>query len=141
MGQEHSASEDTRSAIERHQTHYAQDMGRIAESQMDLADVAPGAFDGYAQMRKSIMGPDAVGRLPLKYRHIVVSALDCAVGNLGGAENHAKRAIKAGATSQEVADALVCLVMVCGMPTWGQYGRKAVRAARAAEAGDENLNP
>lgn len=125
------SSSQTITALARHSKHYRETMGAVPESLREMAEIAPAAFEGYSVLRHSLLGPDREGRLQRKYRHLLCAALDCANHNLKGAENHIKAGIRAGLTPSEVADGMLLLVITCGTPAWGQFGRHVTKTARA----------
>jgi alkylhydroperoxidase/carboxymuconolactone decarboxylase family protein YurZ len=114
-------------------------MGYMPDSIADLERVAPDVAEHYVGMREQLLAEPADGAgLPLKYRHLVMAVLDC-VGHHGfGSKQHARAAVRAGATLDEVRDALLLPILTNGMPTWGNYGRHAFAAAQEAlEATDD----
>jgi alkylhydroperoxidase/carboxymuconolactone decarboxylase family protein YurZ len=127
------SNDDTERAIAAHTDHYVQSMGAIPPSLRLLAEEAPAFFDGYSRMRSWALRDDAEGVLPLKYRHLLCSLLDCAGGNLNGATNHARAAVRRGLTVDEYRDAAVLLIITDGTPTWGEMGRKVLETLRGAE--------
>lgn len=110
--------------------HYVETMGGVPESLSALAEESREVFEGYSELRMWLLRPDDTETLPLKYRHLMLSLLDCAGGNLGGARNHARAAMNRGATAPEVRDAMLLLIIACGMPAWGGFGRRVVDMAR-----------
>jgi alkylhydroperoxidase/carboxymuconolactone decarboxylase family protein YurZ len=114
--------------------HYIETMGEVPPALREFAELAPAAFAGYSAMRAWILREDQEAALPLKYRHLIVAAVDVALGRVDGAENHAHAALRAGATADEVSDAMFALVLACGMPAWGHGGREVVALARQVEA-------
>ena len=117
--------------ISRHIQHYEATMGSLPPSLRQLAEEAPGFFDGYSSMRKWALREDSEAALPLKYRHLVCSILDCAGGNLGGAINHARAGVRQGLTPDEFRDAAVLLVITNGTPVWGQTARIVLETLRS----------
>jgi alkylhydroperoxidase/carboxymuconolactone decarboxylase family protein YurZ len=117
--------------ITRHMPHYEATMGSLPPGLRQLAEEAPAFFDGYSTMRKWAFRDDAEASLPLKYRHLVCSVLDCAGGNLSGAINHARAGVRRGLTPDEFRDAAVLLVIANGTPVWGQTARIVVETLRS----------
>lgn len=58
-----------------------------------------------------------VGPLDAKAAHLVQLAASAAVRSEGGVHSHARQAIKAGASAEEVRHALVLLIPTIGFPT------------------------
>lgn len=131
------SKEEYAGVISKHEDHYVSTMGAIPPGLVDLASEAPGCFDGYSEMRRWIFRDDADADLPLKYRHLIGAILDCSNGNLEGATNHARAAMRRGLTIGEFRDAAVLLIIACGTPAWGQMGRKVLAELRSDAQGEQ----
>jgi alkylhydroperoxidase/carboxymuconolactone decarboxylase family protein YurZ len=57
--------------------------------------------------------------LPIKVRELVCIAILCHRGMEGAAADHAKRALKNGATMQELLEAIETMIIPGGAPTFG----------------------
>ncbi len=55
------------------------------------------------------------GVLPLKYKLLIALALDASHGAAGGVNSLARQAMRAGATKEEVAEALRVTQYICGI--------------------------
>jgi len=69
----------------------------------------------------------------LKFKEILYVVLDSITNNTEGAIAHARAAIKVGATTEELAEALIIMAMLTGMPRLEVVGTKAFRAAEEEE--------
>ena len=125
---------DSDEVLAAHRAHFDATMGEVPESLEQLAAEAPAYFHGYAMAREWLLRPDEDAALPLRYRHLLCSILDCANGNLGGALNHGRAAARNGLTADEYRDAAVVLIITRGTPAWGAYGRKVLAMLREEEA-------
>ena len=104
----------------------------------DYADVLsrykPEALEAYFALRSSVMKDvRAGGALPLKFKEILYVVLDSVTFNTKGAVAHAKAAIRAGASTKELAEALIIMVLLTGMPRLEVVGTKAFKAAEQQE--------
>lgn len=69
----------------------------------------------------------------MKFKEILYVVLDSITNNTEGAIAHARAAIKAGAKTEELAEALIIMAMLTGMPRLEVVGTKAFRAAEEEE--------
>jgi AhpD family alkylhydroperoxidase len=103
-----------------------------------LAEHAPYAMEGYYHMRQGVFTDPAESHIPRKYQELLVVAMDCAIHNRWGVEAHTRAAVKAGATMEEVTEAMVLSIMVLGMPNFRNMGYYALLAAEEAMEEYEN---
>lgn len=116
--------------LKRHAHHYSSDMGALPEALQQLAEYAPGTFDAYSHMRSDLLKSEAEGgKLPLKYKHLILAVLDVQRDEPIGMNNHIRAAMLAGCTADEVTEAVLLGIIVNGMPAWGKIGRKGVEFA------------
>lgn len=95
-----------------------------------LSRYNPEALESYFAMRSSVMKDvKDGGALPLKFKEILYVVLDCITYNTEGAIAHARAAVDEGATTKELAEALVLMAMITGMPKFEVVGTKAFKAA------------
>lgn len=119
--------------VERAKQHFIDLLGNLPEPIRCLDEHAPEAVAGYMRTRDFIYaGPDT-GGLDLKTKELIYVVLDTATGNLAGAKNHLGAAMRAGLTVRELAQALVQVMTVCGITTWGQTGYKVLDHAAEIE--------
>jgi len=60
--------------------------------------------------------------------------LDTATSNGAGANNHLRAAVEQVLTVPELAEALIQVMNVCGITTWGQTGYKVLDEAKRSKA-------
>lgn len=124
------SSVDTRDAIGKHADHYKTMGPSMPEALVDLARHAPEAFDAYSAMRANLLKtPEQGAKLPLKYKHLIIAVLDVQRDEPIGMNNHIRAAMLAGATAEEVTEAILLGIIVNGMPAWGKIGRKGAEFA------------
>lgn len=100
-------------------------LGTVPETIRAMAEYAPEALIGYARTRRYIMrSPAQGGALDLRTKELIYVLLDVAVGNLDGAKNHVRAALKEGLTLPQLAEGCMQVMAVCGIETWGQTGWK-----------------
>ncbi len=96
-----------------------------------MAEYAPEALVAYLQFKDYIYKPKAQVGLDLKTKELLYVVLDTATGNLAGANNHLRAAVDAGLNLTELAEAMIQIMNVCGITTWGQTGYKVMDHAKA----------
>lgn len=106
--------------------HYQETLGNIPDPIGTLFKHDPVSLEGYTMMRKRIMREPPDGALPLKYNELIFVILDVVLDNLAGAKNHVKAAMRAGLTHDELVEALIQVMMVNGIASWGKVGYKIV---------------
>lgn len=79
-----------------------------------LGNLDPDLFKLLEETRK-VTYTEQPGGLPRKYKLLIAMAIDASHGAAGGVGNLAKQAMAAGATKQEVGDALRVVNMICGV--------------------------
>ncbi len=116
---------------------YYKDQAIVQEFQR-LAKYCPEVVIGYLTLRQgAFKTPPEGGALPLKYKELLAVAIECA--RVMPSDYHARKAIEAGATPQEVAEMVSLCIQLGGMVTYMHSGRYALKAAedRLAELHDE----
>jgi alkylhydroperoxidase/carboxymuconolactone decarboxylase family protein YurZ len=116
--------------------HFIDTLGNVPPAISAMEEAAPDALEGYVQMRRWIMRD---GALPLKFKELIFVVLDVIAHNLAGAKNHLAAAMRAGLTTEELAEALIQVMMVHGIQTWGICGYQVMEYARALHASPELL--
>lgn len=109
--------------------YYEKELGWAPPFVKVLAKYSPGALDGYLTMRKEVMHEPPRGALPRKIKEMLFTILDCVTGEVNGAKAHARAAVDAGLTTEELVEGLVIAVMVTGIPTMCKAGVDAIGAA------------
>jgi alkylhydroperoxidase/carboxymuconolactone decarboxylase family protein YurZ len=116
--------------VERAKAHYLQVLGVLPEPIRALAEYAPEALVAYQQFKDYLYKPPGEAALDLKTKELIYVVLDTATGNLAGANNHLRAAVEQGLTVPELAEAMVQVMNVCGITTFGQTGYKVLDEAR-----------
>jgi alkylhydroperoxidase/carboxymuconolactone decarboxylase family protein YurZ len=128
-------SKTLRADVERAKAHYLDVLGVLPEPIRAMADYAPEALVAYQQFKDYLYKPPGDAALDLKTKELIYVVLDTATGNLAGANNHLRAAVDQGLTVPELAEALIQVMNVCGITTWGQTGYKVLdEAKRLTEA-------
>jgi hypothetical protein len=79
--------------------------------------------------------------LDLKTKELIYVVLDTATGNLTGANNHLRAAVDQGLTVPELAEAMIQVMNVCGITTFGQTGYKVLDEAKRLTAKAKKSSP
>jgi len=103
-------------------------LGVVPEPIKVMREFAPAVLEAYVTMRREIMA-EGDGHLPMKVKELIFVILDVSAGNLPGAKNHMRAALRAGLTIPELTEALIQVMMVHGIATWGMTGYKVLRYA------------
>jgi len=109
--------------------YYEKELGWVPPFVKVLAKYLPGSIDGYLTMRREVMKDAPDGALPKKVKEMLFTILDCVARDINGAKAHARAAIDAGLTMEELVEGLVIAIMVTGIPTMCIAGVEAVHAA------------
>jgi alkylhydroperoxidase/carboxymuconolactone decarboxylase family protein YurZ len=116
--------------VERAKAHYLEVLGVLPEPIRAMAEYAPEALVAYQHFKDYLYKPPGEAALDLKTKELIYVVLDTATGNLAGANNHLRAALNEGLTVPELAEALIQVMNVCGITTWGQTGYKVLDEAR-----------
>lgn len=116
--------------VERAKAHYVEVLGVLPEPIRAMAEYAPEALVAYQHFKDYLYKPPGEAALDLKTKELIYVVLDTATGNLAGANNHLRAAINEGLTVPQLAEALIQVMNVCGITTWGQTGYKVLDEAR-----------
>src|SRR5256886_14834163 len=88
--------------------YFEKNLGWVPDFADILSRYKPDTLESYFAMRSSVMKDTPQGgALPLKFKEILYVVLDSITNNTEGAIAHARAAIKAGATTEELAEALI----------------------------------
>lgn len=98
----------------------------VVDEYKALRELAPAAMDAFGHLHKVAMLDGALGT---KTKEMMAMAIGVAMRCEGCIVSHARAAIKAGATPQEIGEAVGVAVLMGGGPAT-VYGGKAVEAAR-----------
>ena len=114
--------------------YFKKNLGWVPDYVDLLSRYKPDALESFFALRSSVMqDTPKVGALPLKFKEILYVVLDSVTYNTEGAIAHARAAIKAGANTKELAEALIIMAILTGMPRLEVVGTKAFRAAEEQE--------
>ena len=109
----------------------------VTEAGRRLRDLIPDVYSGYARLHAAAMGG---GALPAGTKELIALAIAVTRECDGCIAAHAKGAARAGATSQEVAEALGVAILMNGGPgtVWGPRAFVAYQefAAEQSARGD-----
>jgi alkylhydroperoxidase/carboxymuconolactone decarboxylase family protein YurZ len=111
---------------------YYENYPEVLKSYGMLVKYRPDVLDGYLTLRRAAFndGPDST--LPLKVKELIVIAIECALMKTNPPPvGHAHRAIDAGATVEEIAEAVALCIPLTGMVTYQESGRFVIEAAEA----------
>lgn len=110
--------------IEEVRAHFMQTLGNIPDPIRAMADYAPEALLGYTRTRNWIMARPPQAALDVRTKELIYVLLDVVTGNLDGAKNHLRAAMKEGLTAAQLTEGCMQVMAVCGITTWGQTGWK-----------------
>lgn len=115
--------------------HFEDTLGEVPEPLKLLGKYAPEVLEGYYLMRDWFFREPPEGALPKKTKELIYVALDCALGApVRFARAHARAAIRAGATKEQVVEAVALSLMLAGMPKYMSLGHELIKEAELAEA-------
>jgi len=102
----------------------------VLKSYEGLIKYAPNVLDGYLTFRQAAFESGPESALPLKVKELIVIAVQCALRKTNPPPvGHARRAIDAGATLQEIAEAVALIIPITGMMTYQESGQHVIEAA------------
>ena len=107
--------------------------GHLPEGFRILAEHAPEAFLGYMGLREFVFHAPPEGHLEIWTKEFIFVLLDIQAGNIRGARNHLKNAMRAGLTVGQLIEGLVQLIMVGGITAWNLGGREVLELALELE--------
>lgn len=109
--------------------YYENELGWVPPFVEMFAKHAPGPLEGYMVMRRAVMEDPPKGALPRKTKEMLFSILDSVTGEANGAKAHARAAIAAGLTPEELAEGYAIAVIVTGITTMCKGGADSIRVA------------
>ncbi len=130
---------DDADAIASGKAHFMETMGNLPEAIRAFIDYAPGMFPGYLGVRQYIYH-ETPGGLTLATKELIFVILDVVAGNLDGAKNHCRAALRAGVTVEQLAEAMIQVFLVFGVSAWGQTGYKLMDYAAAVARGEDGAD-
>jgi hypothetical protein len=106
--------------------HVQRTLGYVPDGFRILAEHAPEAFIGYMGLREFVFRAPPEGHLDIWMKEFIFVLLDIQSGNIRGAKNHLRAAIRAGLTIGQLTEGLVQLIMVGGITAWNMGGREVL---------------
>ncbi len=102
----------------------------IADDLKMLAQRVPDVANRWLAFRRAVFPDQAPAALSPRLKELIVTAVEVALCKTNPPPTfHARKAIEAGATVEEVAQALSIAVLLAGMMTYRESGRFALKAA------------
>jgi alkylhydroperoxidase/carboxymuconolactone decarboxylase family protein YurZ len=123
-----SAAGDDPSAA--YQAAYYQQHPEVLQGFAGLAKYRPAVIDGYLTLRRAAfnVGPDAA--LSPKMKELVIIGMECAMMKTNPPPTgHARRAVEAGASIEEIAEVVALCIPIAGMMSYQEAGRFVIEAA------------
>jgi len=111
--------------------YFLETYGGIPESFEVIDRFNPEALDAIARFRTTLI-PSKLGSkelLSAKVKELIVTALEVAAGRGEKGKSHARKAIRVGATPEEVFEAVSLCIYLSGMMSWVDSGADAVKSA------------
>ena len=107
------------------------EMGKVLGTFQTLDRYSPEVADALVALRRALipgMGKAGSG-LDTKYKELIMVSIEVATGRGEKGISHARKAVRAGATPQEVHEALALCIYIVGMSSWVDAGVECVLAA------------
>ncbi|MDA4130023.1 MAG: carboxymuconolactone decarboxylase family protein [Thaumarchaeota archaeon] len=117
--------------------------GEIPESFEIIDKFNPEALDAIARFRTTLIPSKSGDKevLSAKVKELIVTALEVSAGRGEKGKTHARKAIRVGASPEEVFEAVALCIYLSGMMSWVDSGADAVKAAadeyKKLKAGEE----
>ena len=110
-------------------------MSKVHEAFQTLDRYSPELVDALVSLRRAaIPGKgDKASVLPSKYKELIMVAVEVATGRGEKGKSHSRKAIRTGATPQEVQEALALCIYLVGISSWVDGGFECVLAAEEEE--------
>jgi AhpD family alkylhydroperoxidase len=114
-------------------THAHETLEELREPGRELRRRIPEVYSAFATLDRVAMGE---GELETKYKELIALAIGATVGCEACLAAHGRGAARAGATDQEVAEAMGVVILMNGGPgtTWGPRALEAFREFAAGDA-------
>jgi alkylhydroperoxidase/carboxymuconolactone decarboxylase family protein YurZ len=95
-----------------------------------LARYRPEVIEGYLALRRAAFNVGAGAALSPKIKELIIIAMECALTKTNPPPTgHARRAVEAGATIEEIAEVVGLCIPIAGMITYQESGRFVIEAA------------
>ena len=121
-------------SLEEFLNRFKREYGALPEHHAMLGKYSPRVLKAYYDMRGAVMDDSPTGKLPKKMKELLAVAIMTVQGHSEGAWHHAKAAVRAGASVEEVQEAVLICLLFGGLPTYAKSGMNAVKAAEEAKA-------
>ncbi len=107
------------------------EMGSVHDAFQTLDKYNPKLAEAVVSLRKLTVsgGDDIESALASKYKELIMVAIEVATGRGEKGKTHAQKAIRAGATPDEVLDALGLCIYLVGKSSWVDGGHACLIAA------------
>jgi AhpD family alkylhydroperoxidase len=114
-------------------THAHETLEELREPSRELRRLIPEVYSTFATLDRAAMGE---GELGTKYKELIALAIGATLGCEACLASHGRGAARAGATDQEVAEAIGVVILMNGGPgtVWGPRALEAFREFAAGDA-------
>jgi alkylhydroperoxidase/carboxymuconolactone decarboxylase family protein YurZ len=113
-----------------YQTEYYRQHPEVLEGFAALARHRPEVIEGYLALRRAAFNVGSEAALSPKVKELIILAMECALRKSNPPPTgHARRAVEAGATIEEIAEAVGLCIPIAGMITYQESGRFVIEAA------------
>ena len=111
--------------------YFMETYGLVPDSFEVIDRFNPEALDAIAGFRTTIIPSKSGGGqvLSAKVKELIVTAVEVAAGRGEKGKSHARKAIRVGATPDEVFEAVSLCIYLSGMMSWVDSGADAVKSA------------
>jgi alkylhydroperoxidase/carboxymuconolactone decarboxylase family protein YurZ len=97
-----------------------------------LERYAPGVSEAYIGLRREAFRTERDSSLPDRVRELVIIAIECALMRTSPPPvMHARLAVDAGASVEEIAEVVALCIPIAGMLTYQESGKHVIAAAEA----------
>jgi alkylhydroperoxidase/carboxymuconolactone decarboxylase family protein YurZ len=113
-----------------YQTEYYRQHPAVLAGFGALTRHRPEVIDGYLALRRAAFNVGPSAALSPKVKELIVIAIECALRKSNPPPTgHARRAVEAGASIEEIAETVGLCIPLAGMITYQESGRFAIEAA------------
>lgn len=110
--------------------YLTKEMGGVHDAFKILDGYNPMLVDTLASLRKlAVTGSEGTSAISKKYRELIMIAVEVATGRGERGRSHARKAIWAGATPNEILEVLALCIYLVGMSSWVDGGRDCLLSA------------
>lgn len=95
-----------------------------------LAKYRPEVIEGYLTLRRAAFNVGPGAALSPKFKELVIIAMECAMMKTNPPPTgHARRAVEAGASIEEIAEVVALCIPIAGMMSYQESGKFVLEAA------------